>query len=284
MQIIFDKVSYEYKNEASKKIRALDQVSLKIESGECIGVMGQTGSGKSTLIQHMNGLLKAGKGAVYYQGQDLSDKEVSLPKIRGEVGIVFQNPDDQLFEETVFSDVCFGPMNKFKDRKTAELKAFEALEKMEFPRELFYQPPYSLSGGEKRKAAIAGVLAMNPKVLILDEPAAGLDPKGKQKLFTLLKRIWEKEKITLIFVSHSMEDIAEYADRVIVMEQGKIYADGPVREIFCGEYDLERIGLDLPQPLWLIKRLKKRGVDVRGDRMRMEEVSKEILRCWKERH
>lgn len=283
MSIIFNEVSFQYPNASAKDKKVLDHISFKIDDGECVGMIGRTGSGKSTLIQHMNGLLRATEGEIYYRGQDIYDKSFQLSKLRGEVGIVFQYPDYQLFEDTVFQDVCFGPLNLKMSRKDAELHAFSALEKVRFPKELFYQSPFSLSGGEKRKAAIAGVLAMNPKVLILDEPAAGLDPQGKKELFEILGKIRKEDGITLIFVSHSMDDIAEYAERVIVLDEGKIFADGDIRKIFYENNSLEKIGLDLPVSVKLVNELKERGIKLKEHMVHGEEVLDEILSQWKKR-
>ena len=189
MSIILDKVNYRYSQGTAYQVQALSDVSLKIEDGEFIGIIGHTGSGKSTLIQHLNGLIKATSGGIYFNGQDIYDKDYNMKDLRSKVGLVFQYPEHQLFETTIFADVCFGPKNLGLDKKTVELRAYEALRNVGFPEELFYQPPFDLSGGQKRRVAIAGVLAMKPEVLILDEPTAGLDPKGRDEILDLISQM-----------------------------------------------------------------------------------------------
>ena len=220
MSLILDHINYCYSADSAYKVQALKDVSLEINDGEFIGIIGHTGSGKSTLIQHMNGLLKATSGHIYYNGQDIYDNDYDLSKLRHKVGMVFQYPEHQLFETTNFEDVCFGPKNQGLDRKTVELRAYEALQNVHFPEDLYYQPPFDLSGGQKRRVAIAGVLAMHPDVLILDEPTAGLDPAGRDEILGLLLQMKKDLGITIILVSHSMEDVAEYVDRIIVMNSG----------------------------------------------------------------
>ena len=217
MALILDHVTYEYGGGTELMVRALNDVSLTIPDGQFIGLIGHTGSGKSTLVQHLNGLLAPTSGHIYYNGEDIHDKDFSKKKLRSKVGLVFQYPEHQLFETDVFTDVCFGPKNLGLDRKETELRAFEALKQVGLPDDCFYQPPFDLSGGQKRRAAIAGVLAMKPEVLVLDEPTAGLDPGGRDEILDLVASIRRERGITVILVSHSMDDVAEYVDRILVL-------------------------------------------------------------------
>lgn len=259
MAFIFDHVSYTYQPGTTYAVNALSDVSFQIKDGESVGIIGHTGSGKSTLIQHMNALLLPTEGAVYYNGQDISDRDFNKSSLRSEVGMVFQYPETQLFEETVMKDVCFGPKNQGLSEKEATLRAYEALKLVNFPDDSFDQSPFSLSGGEQRRAAIAGVLAMKPRTLILDEPCAGLDPAGRKELLSLIRRMNEEEGITIIFVSHSMEDVAETAKRVIVMDEGRVFMDGDPHQVFSHEKELEEISLSVPPVTMLIDRLIENG-------------------------
>ena len=259
MSIILDHINYCYSADSAYKVQALKDVSLEINDGEFIGIIGHTGSGKSTLIQHMNGLLKATSGHIYYNGQDIYDNDYDLSKLRHKVGMVFQYPEHQLFETTNFEDVCFGPKNQGLDRKTVELRAYEALQNVHFPEDLYYQPPFDLSGGQKRRVAIAGVLAMHPDVLILDEPTAGLDPAGRDEILGLLLQMKKDLGITIILVSHSMEDVAEYVDRIIVMNSGEVMFDGVPKEVFSHYKELEAVGLAAPQVTYLMHDLVEKG-------------------------
>ena len=209
MSIILDKVNHSYSEGTAYHVQALKDINLKIEDGEFIGIIGHTGSGKSTLIQHMNGLIKATSGGIYFNGQDIYDEDFNMKELRSKVGLVFQYPEHQLFETTIFDDVCFGPKNLGLDKSTVELRAYEALKSVNFPDELFYQPPFDLSGGQKRRVAIAGVLAMKPEVLILDEPTAGLDPAGRDEILGMISQMHRELGITIILVSHSMEVVAK---------------------------------------------------------------------------
>lgn len=279
MSIILDKVSYLYGKDTSYEIMALNDINLKIDDNEFIGIIGHTGSGKSTLTQHLNGLLKATSGHIYVDGEDIYDDDYDMKKLRGKVGLVFQYPEHQLFETTVFEDVCFGPKNQGLDKKTVELRAFEALYNVGLPDDLYYSSPFELSGGQKRRVAIAGVLAMKPKVLILDEPTAGLDPAGRDEIFDLLKKMQEELKMTIVLVSHSMEDVANYVKRIIVMDKGHIMLDGNPREVFKYYKELERIGLAAPQVTYLMHELKARNLDVDVDVTTVEEAKKSILKA-----
>lgn len=260
------------------EVWALRNINLKIEDGEFIGIIGHTGSGKSTLIQHLNGLLKATGGGIYYNGEDIYDDDYQLKELRSKVGLVFQYPEHQLFETTIFEDVCFGPVNQGIPKNEAGLRAFEALKNVGMPEELYDQSPFDLSGGQKRRVAIAGVLAMKPEVLILDEPTAGLDPKGRDEIFEQIVRMHEEEHMTIILVSHSMEDVAKYVDRMIVMNQGQILYDQTPANVFAHYKELESIGLAAPQVTYLMHELREAGFAVHTDASTVADAKKEILR------
>ena len=277
MSIILDKVNYEYSAGTAYHVQALKDINLKIEDGEFIGIIGHTGSGKSTLIQHMNGLIKATSGGIYFHGQDIYDEDFEMKELRSRVGLVFQYPEHQLFETTIFDDVCFGPKNLGLDKKTVELRAYEALRSVNFPHELFYQPPFDLSGGQKRRVAIAGVLAMKPEVLILDEPTAGLDPAGRDEILGMISQMHKELGITVILVSHSMEDVAKYVDRIIVMNQGSVMYDGEPKQVFRHYKELESVGLAAPQVTYLMNELKEKGLPVDLDATTIEEAKESIL-------
>ena len=272
MLIILDKVNYVYSEGSGFEKKAIDDVSLTIDKGEFIGLIGHTGSGKSTLTQHLNGLLRATSGTIYYDGQDIYDKSFLMKNLRSKVGLVFQYPEHQLFESDVFTDVCFGPKNLGLDKKEVELRAFNALEMVGFPKELFYNSPFELSGGQKRRAAIAGVLAMKPEVLILDEPTAGLDPKGRDEILDQIKKLHDETGITVILVSHSMEDVAKYVGRLIVLDHGRVMYDDIPKKVFRNYRELEKIGLAAPQLKYIMNDLKANGFDVDTDAITMEEA------------
>ena len=280
MSIILDHVTYTYSAGTAYEVKALDDVSLKLSDGEFIGIIGHTGSGKSTLIQNLNGLLKATSGAIYFNGQDIYDKDFDLKGLRTRVGMVFQYPEHQLFETTVFEDVKYGPKNQGLSDKEATNRAFDALSAVNFPDEYFDQSPFELSGGQKRRAAIAGVLAMEPDVLILDEPTAGLDPKGQRDLLTLIRRMHKESERTIMLVSHSMEDVAEYVDRIIVMDDGKVFLDGTPETVFSHVTELEERGLAVPQVTYLMEELKGRGIPVEGHATTLKSAKEEILRLY----
>ena len=295
MSIILDHVNYVYGADTPLAVHALNDVCLKIPDGQFIGIIGHTGSGKSTLMQHMNGLIRATDGHIYFNGEDIYDKDYDMKKLRSKVGLVFQYPEHQLFEIDVFSDVCFGPKNLGLDKKEVELRAYDALKKVGLPDELFYQSPFELSGGQKRRVAIAGVLAMKPEVLILDEPTAGLDPKGRDDILGLVARLHAEQGMTVILVSHSMEDVAryvsrlvedvaEYVDRIIVMNKGSVMYDDTPREVFKHYKELEEVGLAAPQVTYIMHDLKARGADVDVDATTIEEAAEEIARVWKAKH
>ena len=260
--------------------KALNDICLTIPNGQFIGIIGHTGSGKSTLMQHLNGLVKATTGHIYFNGEDIYDSDYDMKKLRSKVGLVFQYPEHQLFEIDVFTDVCFGPKNLGLDRREVELRAYEALEKVGFPKELFYQSPFELSGGQKRRAAIAGVLAMEPEVLILDEPTAGLDPKGRDEILHQIKKLQKESGMTILLVSHSMEDVAEYVDRIIVMNKGSVMFDDTPREVFHHYKELEEVGLSAPQVTYIMHALREKGLNVDTDVTTIAEAAKEILKYY----
>ena len=275
--LLLDHVNYCYSEGTAYKIQALKDNNLTNEKGQFIGIIGHTGSGKSTLIQHLNGLLKATSGHIYVNGEDIYDADYNMTKLRSKVGLVFQYPEYQLFETTVFEDVCFGPKNQKLDRKTVELRAYEALRNVRFPEELYDQPPFDLSGGQKRRVAIAGVLAMKPEVLILDEPTAGLDPAGRDEILDLIAQMHKELGITIILVSHSMEDVAKYVDRIIVMNQGQAMYDATPKEVFSHYKELEKIGLAAPQVTYLMHDLSAKGLPVNLEATTIKEAEKTIL-------
>ena len=282
MPIILDHVSHVYGGDTEFAVKALDDVSLVIPDGQFIGLIGHTGSGKSTLVQHLNGLLKATSGNIYYNGKDIDEEDFDKKELRSNVGLVFQYPEHQLFEADVYSDVCFGPKNLGLDKKEVGLRAYEALKNVGFPDDLIYQSPFDLSGGQKRRVAIAGVLAMKPKVLILDEPTAGLDPKGRTEILDMIANLRKETGITIILVSHSMEDVAEYVDRILVMNHGKVMFDDVPREVFKHYKELEQIGLAAPQVTYIMHELEDAGFDVDEDATTIEEAAKTIAEVLKQ--
>ena len=279
MSIIVDHLSYTYEAGTALKSEALKDISFKIDDGQFVGLIGHTGSGKSTLIQTLNGLLQPTAGNIYYNGADINDSDYDRKTLRGKVGLVFQYPEHQLFEETVFKDVCYGPKNLGLDDKEIQLRAFDALEKVKLEHEYFYQSPFDLSGGQKRRVAIAGVLAMKPKVLILDEPTAGLDPKGRDEILGLISKIHEETNMTVILVSHSMEDVANYVDRIIVMNKGEVFMDGTPKEVFTHPDELEKIGLAVPEVTYIVRELKERGLNVDTTVTTLQEAKETILKA-----
>lgn len=275
--IILDKINYSYSEGTAYQIQALKDINLQIEEGQFIGIIGHTGSGKSTLTQLLNGLLRATSGHIYVDGEDIYDEDYDMKKLRNKVGLVFQYPDHQLFETTNFEDVCFGPKNQGLDRKEVELRAFEALQNVGFPEDLYYQPPFDLSGGQKRRVAIAGVLAMKPEILILDEPTAGLDPAGRDEILGLVSKMHKELGITIILVSHSMEDVAEYVERLIVMNQGEVMYDGAPKEVYAHYKELEAVGLAAPQVTYLMNELAGKGLPVDTGATTVKEAAQSIL-------
>ena len=281
MILEFENVEYTYESGTAMGVKALSDINLKVSDDEFIGVIGATGSGKSTLMQHMNGLLKATSGRITFDGKNIYDRDFSLKTLRNHVGLVFQYPEHQLFEMTVFDDVCFGPKNQGLDEEERKKRAVEALKLAGLGEEYYDVSPFDLSGGQKRRVAIAGVLAMSPDILILDEPAAGLDPAGKREIFDNIRNLKKERKITVILVSHSMEDVAEYVDRLIVMDNGRIaYDDTPVN-VFRNVRELEEIGLAAPEISYIMQDLRQAGLNVAQDIMTVDEAADEIYRALK---
>lgn len=279
MLLIADHISYIYSPGTAYEKKALDDVSLTINKGEFVGIIGHTGSGKSTLIQHFNGLEKATSGTIYFDGQDIYDKDFNMKSLRSRVGLVFQYPEHQLFETTVLEDVKFGPKNLGLGKVEVDLRAFEAIKQVGLSEKCYDDSPFELSGGQKRRVAIAGVLAMKPQILILDEPTAGLDPRGRDEILDQIAKL-HKEGLTVILVSHSMEDVAKYADRIIAMNSGKVAFDGTPKEVFRHYKELERMGLSAPQITYVMQAMKELGLDVDTDVSTVEEAKEEILKAF----
>lgn len=277
MSIELKNVMYTYSPGTSYEIHALKNINLQIPDGQFIGVIGHTGSGKSTLIQHFNGLIKPTSGVISYNGEDIWTEKYDRRKLRSEVGLVFQYPEHQLFENDVLSDVCFGPMNQGLSREEAEKQAVQALLQVGFKEKNFGKSPFELSGGQKKRVAIAGVLAMNPKILILDEPTAGLDPKGRDDILDQIAKLHKMRGITIILVSHSMEDIAKYVERLIVMNKGEVAFDDTPKKVFAHYKELEKMGLAAPQITYIMHALKKNGLLVDQDATTVEEAKISIL-------
>ena len=277
MSIKLENISYVYSPGTAYEHHALKDVSLEIPQGQFVGIIGHTGSGKSTLIQHLNGLMKATSGKLLYEGQNIYEDGYDMKKLRTQVGLVFQYPEYQLFEVDVLSDVCFGPKNQGLSKEEGGLRAFEALRSVGLPEELYYQSPFDLSGGQKRRVAIAGVLAMKPEVLILDEPTAGLDPAGRDEILDLIARMHKEKGITVILVSHSMEDVAKYVERIIVMNHGQVMFDNTPCEVFKHYKELEQIGLAAPQVTYLMHELKEKGLNVNTEATTVAEARESLL-------
>lgn len=283
MPIILDHVNHIYSPDTKHPVHALKDINLKIEDGQFIGLIGHTGSGKSTLVQHLNGLMAPTSGNIYFDGKDIHDKDYDKKSLRGNVGLVFQYPEHQLFENDVFADVCFGPKNLGLDSKEVELRAYEALRAVRFPDESFYKSPFDLSGGQKRRAAIAGVLAMKPRVLILDEPTAGLDPMGREDILELIAKLHKENDMTVILVSHSMDDVANYVERLIVMDKGAIAYDDTPREVFKHVSELESMGLAAPEVTYIMKDLKQAGLDVDDTVTTIPDAVNQIMSLYKKK-
>ena len=285
MSIIVKNLTYIYDEGMPFASKALDDISFEIKDNDFVGLIGHTGSGKSTLIQHLNGLLKPSSGQIIVNGFNITDKDLNLTEIRKRVGIVFQYPEYQLFEETVEKDIAFGPGNLGLDEAEISKRVKNSMEAVGLDYETYKdKSPFDLSGGQKRRVAIAGVIAMNPEVLILDEPTAGLDPGGRDEIFNLIKKLHRDNNITIILSSHSMDDMAKLAQTIIVMNHGKIEFMGTPREVFTSHADkLREIGLDVPQVLELATKLRNKGFDIRPDVLTVEEIKDEILKVMRGR-
>ena len=281
MAIKLENINYIYGQGTELVVDALKDINLEIGDGEFVGVIGHTGSGKSTLVQHLNGLMKPSSGHIYFDGQDIYAEGYSMKQHRSKVGLVFQYPEHQLFEVDIMSDVCFGPKNLGMNKEEAEATAKEALKLVGLDESYYKRSPFDLSGGQKRRVAIAGVLAMKPKMLILDEPTAGLDPQGRKEILNLISSLRRDAGITIVLVSHSMEDVAEYVDRIIVMNKGCVAFDGQPKEVFSHYKELEEMGLAAPQVTYIVHKLKAKGLDVETNAITIEEAAKDILEALK---
>ena len=283
MSIKLEHLNYIYSAGTAYEKHALKDICLEIPHGEFVGIIGHTGSGKSTLIQHLNGLIKATDGALYYNGENIYSQGYQMRELRSQVGLVFQYPEHQLFEIDVMSDVCFGPKNQGLTEKECEERALEALKLVGLKEKYYQTSPFELSGGQKRRVAIAGVLAMHPKVLVLDEPTAGLDPKGRDDILDQIAFLHRQSDMTVILVSHSMEDIARYADRIIVMNKGRVmYNDSP-EKVFEHYQELEKVGLAAPQGTYIMHDLKSRGLAVKANVTTVCEAADEIMQALEKR-
>ena len=283
MSIKLEHLNYVYSEGTAYEKKALKDVCLEIPHGEFVGVIGHTGSGKSTLIQHLNGLIKATSGALYYNGENIYADGYNMKELRNQVGLVFQYPEHQLFEVDVMSDVCFGPKNQGLSKEQCEERAREALKLVGLPEQYYTASPFELSGGQKRRVAIAGVLAMRPKVLVLDEPTAGLDPKGRDEILDQIAYLHKQSNLTVILVSHSMEDIAKYADRIIVMNHGEVMYNDIPKNVFAHYKELEQVGLAAPQVTYIMHDLKEHGLDVNPEVTLVEEAADEIMEALEKR-
>ena len=277
MSIKLEHLNYVYSAGTAYEKHALKDINLEIPHGEFVGIIGHTGSGKSTLIQHLNGLIKATSGALYYNGENIYKEGYNMRELRNQVGLVFQYPEHQLFEVDVMTDVCFGPKNQGLSKEECKERALEALKLTGLKEKYYTSSPFELSGGQKRRVAIAGVLAMKPKVLVLDEPTAGLDPKGRDDILDQIAYLHKETDMTVILVSHSMEDIARYADRIIVMNKGEVmYNDEPAK-VFAHYKELEKVGLAAPQVTYNMHDLKEKGFSVNTEVTTVEEAVTEIM-------
>lgn len=284
MALRVDNISYEYEKGTAMSVHALAHVSVNIPDGQFIGLVGHTGSGKSTFVQMLNGLLKPSEGHIYWNDQDIHADGFDRKRLRADVGLVFQYPEHQLFEQDVISDVMFGPRNLGFSEEECRKRAEKALRSSGLSEEFWKQSPFDLSGGQQRRAAIAGVLAMQPKVLILDEPTAGLDPRGRDEILDMVRGMKQQLHMTILLVSHSMDDVAEYADRIIVMNDAKILMDGSPKEVFARYKELEAVGLSAPQMVYIMQHLRECGLPVRTDILTVDEAAEEILRHRGELH
>ena len=277
MGIRLENVCYTYGSDTTSEIKALNNVNLEINKGEFVAIIGHTGSGKSTLIQHFNGLERPKSGNVFYNDENIYENNYDLRKLRCKVGLVFQYPEHQLFEIDVLTDVCFGPKNQGLSQQECEARALEALKLVGLKEKYYKSSPFELSGGQKRRVAIAGVLAMRPKVLVLDEPTAGLDPKGRDEILDQIAYLHKESDLTVILVSHSMEDIARYADRLIVMNSGEVMYNDTPKNVFAHYQELEKVGLAAPQVTYIMHDLKMKGFPVGVTATTVEEAADEIM-------
>ena len=279
MSIELRNVTYKYSTGTAYEMVALDNISLQIPDGQFIGIIGHTGSGKSTLIQHFNGLIRPTSGQVLFDGEDIWGEKYDRRHLRSQVGLVFQYPEHQLFETDVLTDVCFGPKNLGCSEEECKERALEALHQVGLKEKYYHMSPFDLSGGQKRRVAIAGVLAMNPKMLVLDEPTAGLDPKGRDDILDKVKELHETRGISVAIVSHSREDMAKYVERISVMNHGHVPFDGTPREVFSHYLELEKIGLAAPQITYIMHALAEHGLAVNTEATTVSEAKESILKA-----
>ncbi len=283
MSIKLEGIHYIYGQGTEMVVHALKDINIEIQDGEFVGLIGHTGSGKSTLVQHLNGLIKPTQGHIYFDGQDIYGEGYQMKKHRSNVGLVFQYPEHQLFEVDVISDVCFGPKNLGLSKEEAMEQAKQALELVGLDESFYKRSPFDLSGGQKRRVAIAGVLAMKPKMLILDEPTAGLDPQGRKEILELIAGLRDRTGITVVLVSHSMEDVAEYVDRIIVMNKGSVAYDDRPKAVFAHYEELEEMGLAAPQVSYIVHQLRAKGLEVETDAITISEAARDIVTALKAR-
>lgn len=283
MSIRLEHVSHVYEADTNTPVAAIEDISLTIEDNQFIGIIGHTGSGKSTLIQHLNGLMRPTGGKVYFHDEDIWAEGFSLKNLRSKVGLVFQYPEYQLFEETVFKDVCFGPRNQGLSEEEIRRRALNALRQVGLEESVYEASPFELSGGQKRRAAIAGVLAMEPEILILDEPTAGLDPRGRDDILEQIAALQRERGITVVLVSHSMEDVAKYAGHLIVIHEGRIQYDAAPREVFAHVERLEEMGLAVPQVTYLMRRLRAEGYPLPENVITVEEAREALLKLYRQK-
>jgi len=276
MSIKIENLTHIYSPNTAFEKKALDDINIEIETGSFVGLIGHTGSGKSTLIQHFNSLLKPASGRILLNSEDINSDKFKLKDIRQKVGLVFQYPEHQLFETTVYNDVAFGPINMSLSDEEVKTRVHEALQLVGLKEDVYEKSPFDLSGGQKRRVAIAGVLAMEPEVLVMDEPTAGLDPHGRDEIFEQIRFMHEKRKNTIILVSHSMEDVAKLVEKIVVLHSGKVKYTGTPEEVFCHAEELEKIGLAAPQISYLVKALEKKGIHLKKDTYTTEQAIAEI--------
>ncbi len=277
MSLRIDDITYVYDKGTAMSVNALDHISVEIPDGQFIGLVGHTGSGKSTFVQMLNGILQPTTGHIYWNEQDILAENFDRKSLRANVGLVFQYPEHQLFETDVLTDVMFGPKNLELSEEECRQRAQEALTRVGLAREFWEMSPFDLSGGQKRRAAIAGVLAMHPQILILDEPTAGLDPRGRDEILDMVRSMKRELHMTIVLVSHSMDDVAEYADRILVMNAGKIMMDGSPEEVFSRYQELEEIGLAAPQMVYIMQYLRECGLQVDTNKLTVTAAAEEIL-------
>ncbi|MDD4378121.1 MAG: energy-coupling factor transporter ATPase [Eubacteriales bacterium] len=278
MSIEIENLNYIYMKGSPFEKQALKDINLEINQGEFIGLIGHTGSGKSTLVQHLNALLKPSSGKIRIEGIDITQKGANLKEVRNKVGLVFQYPEHQLFEETVYKDIAFGPLNMGLPEDEVQKRVYDSIKIVGLNSNLLEKSPFELSGGQKRRVAIAGVMAMRPKILILDEPTAGLDPAGRDDILFQIKALHSKMNMTVILVSHSMEDIARLVDRIVVMYKGSVAMDGKPNEVFKNVSKLEEIGLSVPQITHMVRKLKEKGIDIDSEIFTVHAATRELVK------